>query len=398
MKKNFIAALVACSLVASCANGKKEKEYNSKSRFEIYADKEKAPAVESEFDSLSYAVGVNLSQMLSQQLSDIPLDYEVLTDAFKSKINGTSSVSTEDAQATLQDYFMNKRQARLQEITATNAVADSIAIAGGEPEADVLARRATAPADEAMFESAEERTKVSRAMGLDLGNSVKMSKIPVFAGCAVEAFNDVKNGAELKISEADAAGLIQKFFMVDFPKMNAEASQAWLARVKTKDGIKSTESGILYRIEQKGDENLIATDDRDVVKVKYTGKTRDGKVFDSSRFGDMDSRKLEYMKSQSKDGVLSADAEVIDLPLNRVIPGWTEGMKLIGKGGRISLWIPSELAYGERGSQGAIGPNEALYFDVEVVDVTPYQEPEPVAETETETEPETPEISTQAVE
>ena len=59
----------------------------------------------------------------------------------------------------------------------------------------------------------------------------------------------------------------------------------------------------------------------------------------------------------------------IEFPLNRVIKGWTEGMKLVGKGGRITLWIPSELAYGEYGSGQNIGPNQALRFDVELLEV-----------------------------
>ena len=64
----------------------------------------------------------------------------------------------------------------------------------------------------------------------------------------------------------------------------------------------------------------------------------------------------------------------IEFPLNRVIKGWTEGMKLVGKGGRIVLWIPAELAYGETGAGQDIGANEALCFDVELLDVTPAAE------------------------
>ena len=61
----------------------------------------------------------------------------------------------------------------------------------------------------------------------------------------------------------------------------------------------------------------------------------------------------------------------IEFPLNGVIKGWTEGMKLIGKGGKITLWIPAELAYGERGAGQNIGPNMALRFDVELLEVNP---------------------------
>ena len=60
----------------------------------------------------------------------------------------------------------------------------------------------------------------------------------------------------------------------------------------------------------------------------------------------------------------------IEFALNQVIKGWTEGMKFIGKGGKIVLWIPASLAYGEKGAGDNIGPNEALYFDIELLDVT----------------------------
>ena len=86
----------------------------------------------------------------------------------------------------------------------------------------------------------------------------------------------------------------------------------------------------------------------DIVKVDYEGKLRNGLVFDSS-----------YDRGES-----------IEFPLSGVIPGWTEGMQLVGKGGQITLWIPGDLAYGAHGSGGgAIGPNEALEFKVELHDV-----------------------------
>jgi FKBP-type peptidyl-prolyl cis-trans isomerase len=103
----------------------------------------------------------------------------------------------------------------------------------------------------------------------------------------------------------------------------------------------------LYRIDRKGDDSIKPTA-TDKVTVDYEGKTRDGQVFDSS-----------YERGQSAT-----------FPLSGVIPGWTEGLQLVGKGGQITLWIPAELGYGVYGSgSGAIGPNDALEFKVELHDV-----------------------------
>ena len=129
---------------------------------------------------------------------------------------------------------------------------------------------------------------------------------------------------------------------------NAEESAKWLAEIEKQEGVQKTESGLLYRIDREG-EGAQATLDTDVVLVNYEGKTRDGKVFDSS-----------YERE-----------EPISFPLNGVIKGWTEGMKLVKAGGQITLWIPSELAYGENGAGSDIGPNEALEFKVELLEVNP---------------------------
>ena len=127
-----------------------------------------------------------------------------------------------------------------------------------------------------------------------------------------------------------------------------EASAEWLSKIEKQKGVQKTESGLLYRIDRVGND-VFATADTDTVEVNYEGKTRDGKVFDSS-----------YERGES-----------ISFALNRVIKGWTEGMKLVGEGGQITLWIPSDMAYGARGAGQDIGPNEALEFKVELIKVTP---------------------------
>ena len=137
--------------------------------------------------------------------------------------------------------------------------------------------------------------------------------------------------------------------MVKVPAQNAEASAKWLAKVEKEKGVKKTASGLLYKINEQGNMNEKPNSVEDVVKVHYRGTTRTGKEFDSS-----------YKRNSP-----------IDFPLNGVIKGWGEGLQLVGKGGSITLWIPAELAYGSRGAGADIGPNEALRFDVELLDVTP---------------------------
>jgi FKBP-type peptidyl-prolyl cis-trans isomerase len=108
----------------------------------------------------------------------------------------------------------------------------------------------------------------------------------------------------------------------------------------------TTPSGLQYRVLRKGaGANPKATNK---VKVHYHGWLDNGKVFDSS-----------YQRGES-----------IDFPLNQVIPGWTEGMQLVGEGGMIELVIPSNLGYGKRGTPGGpIPPDATLHFLVELLDV-----------------------------
>ena len=126
--------------------------------------------------------------------------------------------------------------------------------------------------------------------------------------------------------------------------VNKEAGQKFLAANKAKADVLQTPSGLQYRIIEPGNDVKAAA--TDTVWVRYQGKTLDGKVFDE----------------------VKEDAEPVHFTLNRVIPGWTEGMQLVGEGGKIELFIPGDLAYGERGNQG-IEPNATLIFTVEVVKV-----------------------------
>jgi FKBP-type peptidyl-prolyl cis-trans isomerase len=124
---------------------------------------------------------------------------------------------------------------------------------------------------------------------------------------------------------------------------NKEKGEAFLEKISKEDGVVVTESGLMYKILQSGN-GVFATSSRDTVTVNYTLTTVDGEKIESSL--DM--------------------GEPITFPLANVIPGWTEGMQLIDEGGKIMLYVPSDLAYGENGPNG---PNETLVFEVDLIEV-----------------------------
>ncbi|MFT6914071.1 MAG: FKBP-type peptidyl-prolyl cis-trans isomerase [Motiliproteus sp.] len=130
---------------------------------------------------------------------------------------------------------------------------------------------------------------------------------------------------------------------------NQSAGDSFLAANAKKEGIEVTESGLQYKIISAGDGTMPTA--ADTVQVHYRGTLIDGTEFDSSY----------------KHG----DGGPATFPLNSVIPGWTEGLQLISKGGKAELYIPAALAYGPNGMGQLIGPNSALVFEVELLDINP---------------------------
>jgi FKBP-type peptidyl-prolyl cis-trans isomerase len=221
----------------------------------------------------------------------------------------------------------------------------------------------TLPALPELYTEEFTREAVSAMMGKNMGAAVKGVDADINMKHVLLAIEDAKRVEEpvqidslMRLTQAQMQAVFQRHAEDMRAKAqaerekamaeNEEASAKWLAEVDTMEGVKKTESGILYRIDREGSE-VMATEDTDVVLVNYEGKTSDGEVFDSS-----------YERG-----------EPISFPLNRVIKGWTEGMKLVGVGGQITLWIPSELAYGERGAGANIPPYAALIFTVELLGI-----------------------------
>lgn len=197
-----------------------------------------------------------------------------------------------------------------------------------------------------------QKEKFSYALGVQIGGNMKQQGITeVDAKIIGAAIADVMKGDKLQLSTEEMQGALTAYKNEMEKKQAAEASVAkekgdkFRAENKKRKGVKATESGIQYEIltEGKG-EKPKATDK---VTVHYHGTLTDGTVFDSS----------------VKRG------EPATFPLNGVIKGWTEVVQLMPVGSKWKVVIPPELAYGERGAGGAIGPNETLIFEIELLSI-----------------------------
>lgn len=201
-----------------------------------------------------------------------------------------------------------------------------------------------------------EQDSLAYAVGLDLGTYIKNMDSTMNVDIVSAAIKDVLNNKQAMDQEA-AYAFMREYFMVRKPAKEKQASEDYLAKIeKENKNIQKTESGLMYEIVNPGSD-VKAVNDADVVKVVYEGKLKDGKVFDSSK----------------------ERGDTAEFALNRVIKGWGEGMKLVGKGGKIKLWVPAELGYGEQGAGQSIGPNQALFFEVDLIDVVPATETEAAA-------------------
>ena len=345
MKKAFLSILVCLATVVVSCSCKEEKGNDA-----VVTDMNQLLLAENEkIDTLSYIVGMDIANSIKMNM--IPMfrvNYDVMMTALVQALNPNATIEIEG------ETFTKENFREIGDKYMSNDLQSRIMAARGDSTATI-------------YTDEKEKNIVSAILGADIAYSASNVQFELEHRSLLTAINDIHNGAG-KFSDEFAMEYTRNYFTVVIPENNKKESEQWLAEIAKKRGVKKTESGILYKIEKAGDKNVKAVKDEDVVKVIYTGCTKDGKVFDSNRWSDMPKERQEMIKSYQPDQAEKDNP--IEFPLNRVIKGWTEGMKLIGKGGKITLWIPSELAYGQQGAGQDIGPNQALRFDVELLEVT----------------------------
>ncbi len=199
---------------------------------------------------------------------------------------------------------------------------------------------------------ASNNDTVSYIIGADIArsfakNSLELNKEMVFKG-----FSDAQAKADTIFSEEQVGQIMMAWQQEMTAKKTAVVEQEmaknlklgddYLAANRLKEGVIETASGLQYKVIKAGEGE--SPDDNDMVEVHYTGTLIDGTVFDSSR----------------------ERGESIEFPVNGVIPGWTEALKLMKPGAQYMLYIPSKLAYGDK-KTGPIPEGSALIFDVELL-------------------------------
>lgn len=201
----------------------------------------------------------------------------------------------------------------------------------------------------------DSKDKVSYSIGLNIAKSMKQEGLDINPDALAAAMKDVFAGAKPQLSEEEVQAVMQEF-QKDMMAKRAKGQQEGLAKNKAegekfladnkkKEGIKTTASGLQYKVIKDGTGKTPKA--TDTVSTHYRGTLISGKEFDSS-----------YKRG-----------EPAEFPVNGVIKGWTEALQLMKEGAKWQLFIPSELAYGERGAGQDIGPNSTLIFDIELLKV-----------------------------
>jgi FKBP-type peptidyl-prolyl cis-trans isomerase FklB len=235
------------------------------------------------------------------------------------------------------------------------AVISVFAAKEGAGEKTNAPQPADANAVSAKAEPQIDMGKVSYIIGTQIGSSIRTQGIDIDIELLISGLKDALAGKEFAVSQEESQKVMAAFRQRMMAKQAAEIAeqasknlaegQAFLEANKTKEGIKVLPSGLQYKVIKEGTGETPKAED--MVRTHYRGRLLDGTEFDSSY----------------------KDNEPVEFPLNRVIKGWTEALQLMKVGSKWELYIPAELAYGERGKPPVIPPNSTLIFEVELLDI-----------------------------
>lgn len=196
-----------------------------------------------------------------------------------------------------------------------------------------------------------EKERFSYAVGLQIGQNMKQQGTEIDSKFLTQGLQDGLSGAPAKLTNEEMQAAVQSQHQREaakresLAKTNLDAGQAFLADNKKKSGVVTRPSGLQYKVLKDGKGKQPKASD--TVEVHYRGTLLNGTEFDSS-----------YQRNQTAT-----------FPVHGVIQGWQEVLPLMKEGAKWQVWIPANLAYAERGAGRAIGPNETLTFEIELIAV-----------------------------
>jgi FKBP-type peptidyl-prolyl cis-trans isomerase FklB len=201
----------------------------------------------------------------------------------------------------------------------------------------------------------DKKDKISYSMGARVGNSLKKESIDINTNAFVQGFKDVLSGGKKLMTDQEVNETLMTFQkemmakeearLKELGEKNKKEGEAFLAENGKKEGIVTLPSGLQYKVLTEGTSDMPKLTDK--VSIHYRGSLIDGTEFDSS-----------YQRGQPAT-----------FQVNGVISGMSEALQLMKVGSKWQLFIPSNLAYGERGAGDDIGPNAALIFEFELLSI-----------------------------
>jgi FKBP-type peptidyl-prolyl cis-trans isomerase FklB len=189
-----------------------------------------------------------------------------------------------------------------------------------------------------------QREKVSYIIGMDIGGNLKKQSIDIDPNILAKGIQDALGGAKSLLTDQEMQETMVAF-QKELMEKHKKQGEDFLAENKKKEGVKTLPSGLQYKVIKAGTGKKPKADD--TVTANYRGTLIDGMEFDSS-----------YKRGQPATFRVSG-----------VIPGWTEALQLMEEGAKWQLFVPSNLAYGQRGAGKVIGPDTALIFEIELVSI-----------------------------
>ncbi|MGI8561448.1 MAG: FKBP-type peptidyl-prolyl cis-trans isomerase N-terminal domain-containing protein [Luteimonas sp.] len=284
-------------------------------------------ALSGERDKVSYMVGMDVAGSIAPAGPD--LDLAAFERAVRNAFDGGKPLLTEAEAQSVGPALMQR-----------------IALRNGQPVPGMAPGAGPPPV---------AKDKVGFLVGADVGRSLAPIREEIDLPVFLRGLADVLQQREPLLAEAEANALRQAFSTRVQARMQAEAAAAskqnaaegtaFLVKNQAAKGVFTTPSGLQYMVLRQGAGQRPQPDAR--VRVHYHGTRLDGTVFDSS-----------YERGQPAE-----------FGLGEVIAGWTEGVAMMPVGAKYRFWIPSDLAYGDKGSPGGIGPNSTLTFDVELLEI-----------------------------